>query len=642
LNLWAQEPQLEKEFPKQRSLWTDPIIGLTVPKNPSKNLQWRAKLLREAEVDLPLRDVLYTACAKSLLFFVNFAAWTLRVFQVKNGQTIQAEDTHIPYVTWPIQDDHLLAIERAINVGESLLTDKSRDMGATWDHLVVLAHRLLFKSSEAHLIISRKEDAVDLLDGPAKDYPFGSQSDPGTLFGKVDYILAHLPEWMIPNFSRKKMHLRNGDNGSRIDGESSNATAGSSDRRKSVFLDEFAKVDEAESIKRSIKDVSACILPCSTPNGPGTVFSKWRMSGSIKVFVLPWWEHPEKGADRTTWQDALGRWKIISPWYTQQILERSPKELAIEVDMDHVGSGETFFENIIIEQHKKLFARVPKYRASIKFKKGMTDEDVVRAGIQRQTDKVICRTIDGPWRIWTELIDKRPDQTKTYTLAIDISKGQGASNSVISILCNETREKIAEYADANTPPYELAKSVVAATIWCGGTRRPFVIWENNGDPGFDFGRQLVNVYKYPDIYFDKQVGTTREKVGKRYGWRSSSEKKAIALGILRRAYANGTFINHSEAALNECLMYVYYPGGGVGPADLIKESDSARKTHGDRVIADALLLVGAPKCRAKVIEQKGDSMRTFGGRFNKWQQVKRFRERRDGKYPTHFDFRMVD
>ena len=45
-------------------------------------------------------------------------------------------------------------------------------------------------------------------------------------------------------------------------------------------------------------------------------------------------------------------------------------------------------------------------------------------------------------------------------------------------------------------------------------------------------------------------------------------------------------------ALTEAEMYVYMGGGVIGPACLMMENESARKTHGDRVIADALLYKG--------------------------------------------------
>lgn len=640
-NVHVIQPELDPVFPKVISLWTCPVTGMQVPKDPDANLQWRSAMLDAAERDPEFQQDLYSACSQSILFFVNAFCFTLRVFEPKDdgsGETQQAQHQHLPYVTWEIQDRHIAALSECIEKGKSLLTDKSRDMGATWDHLATYVHRFLFHGDESHLLISRKEDAVDVLDGQPKGYPFGSLADPGTLFGKIDYVLSRLPEWMLPRMARKKMHLVNLDNRTRIDGESSNATAGSSDRRTSIFLDEMAKMKEAESIKRSTKDVTACRLPCSTPNGAGTTYSKWRMSGQIPVFILPWWEHPEKGKNRYVAQDELKRWKIRSPWYDKRCDEDTPKEIATELDMDHVGSGDLFFETQTIEQHKKLFARPPRQRVTLSFAKGIADDQIPNilqkwdSRIGQKADQkgaggrngTIFVTPKGPWQVWVNLINKRPDQSKTYTVSGDISKGQGASNSTINITCNETHEKIAAFADANTPPHALAKIAVAACLWAGGrNKRPLLIWENNGDPGFDFGNQIVKVYQYPNVYFDRQAGTTREKVGKRYGWRSSREKKAIALGMLRRAYAFGKFINHDEQALNEALTYVHYENGGIGPAELLEESDSARQAHGDRVIADMLAVIAMkrmPKGRAPEDDAPKNSI---GGRFHAWKKGRR-------------------
>jgi hypothetical protein len=166
-------------------------------------------------------------------------------------------------------------------------------------------------------------------------------------------------------------------------------------------------------------------------------------------------------------------------------------------------------------------------------------------------------------------------------------------------MCNETREKVGEWTCANTPPYEFARIVVALALWVGGRGRrlPYLIWEAQG-PGWDFGRQMVKIYRYPNYYTDKAVGTAAEKRGKRYGWHSTRDKKEMMLGMYRRAIAHGGFINHCEEALDEMGTYIYYESGGLGPASLMEESAEARKTHGDRVIADMLCLLGvedAPK-----------------------------------------------
>jgi hypothetical protein len=426
------------------------------------------------------------------------------------------------------------------------------------------------------------------------------------------------------------MHLVNLDNGTHIDGETTGESAASGDRVNVIFLDEMAKMPNAEEIKRSTRDVTACRLVCSTPNGAGTTYSKWRMSGQIDVFILPWWEHPEKGLNRYAEQDDLGRWKIRSPWYNIEEKERSAKELAIEVDMDHLGSGDLFFDNTTLEQHKLLYGKKPKTTRTIDWAKEVPDVDIPGLTVRRDRSKLKVVN-NGPLSIWVSLVKGRPEQNKTYILGIDISKGMGASNSVISVFCKETGVKVAEWADANTPAHALARIATAVAVWFGGkTKHPLVIWENNGDPGFDFGNQFVSIYNYPNIYFQRQEGTVAKKRGKRYGWRSSPEEKAAALGLLRRAYDHGGFVNHSEAAINETMTYIYYEGGGVGPALLMEESASARKTHGDRTIADALCLVGLEGRVVGKTKSPEAPRRSFGYRLKQFQRKQRNKARGHG------------
>jgi hypothetical protein len=571
------------------------VTRIKVPKQIDENLQWRVNLLRQAERDKGLQRDLYTAASLSLLLWVNTFAWTYRLFDIADDGTVQqcpSHKAHVPFITWQVQDRHLLWISDKIKKGRDGLTDKSRDMGATWDHIVALHHQWLFKQERNFLEISRKESAVDTL-GTAGE----AGSDPGTLFGKHDYLNKWLPAWMRPRYHRIRLHLVNLQNGSRIDGESANASAGSSDRRTAILLDEMAKMDEGEAIKRSTKDVTACRLANSTQNGPGTAYAKWRQSGQIDVFPLMYHEHPEKGRGRYVVENVmyphLGPWLIRSPWFDKQEEERSQKEMAIEILADPIGSGETYFESTNIEAHRAVHMKPHKSRWKIDFKRSLSVGEMRKAIGRVQMEKVrSIRTSRGPLRVWVNLIDGRLDQTKTYILGIDISKGQGASNSVVSIMCVETREKVGEWADANTPPYDFARVACALALWVGGrakNHRPFMIWEANG-PGWDFGRQVVKTYGYPIYYRDKQVGTDAEKITKKYGWHSTRDKKDLMLGVLRRAYAHGGFVNHSKEALDEALTYIYYNGGGIGPASLTEESEAARKTHGDRVIADGLCL----------------------------------------------------
>jgi hypothetical protein len=186
----------------------------------------------------------------------------------------------------------------------------------------------------------------------------------------------------------------------------------------------------------------------------------------------------------------------------------------------------------------------------------------------------------------------RPDQSKSYRIGIDVSKGQGASNSVLSVKCRETGEKIAEWRGANTPPYELSRVAVALALWCGGKqphRLPLLKWEMNG-PGWDFGRMIVLQFEYPHYYRKKTSGQVVDTDTKKYGWHSDTTSKNELLMMYDRVMAHGGYINHSDFALEEALYYIHFPDGYIGPAELVQENSSARKTHGDCVIADALTL----------------------------------------------------
>lgn len=569
--------------------------------------------------------------------------FTYRLFLTgSDGVTRQCtpEEAHTPFVTWNIQDRHILKIERAITEGFELLTDKSRDMGATWDHIAVIHHQWLFRSDRSFLEISRKEDCVDTIGKTGE-----VSSDPGTLFGKHDYVNRWLPKWMLPPYDRKRLHLINLLNQSRIDGESSNAAAGSSDRRTAIMLDEMALMAEGEGIKRSTRDVTACRLPNSTPAGPGTTYSKWRQSGQIEVFVLPWWEHPEKGFKRYVMQkDVVNEWLIRSPWYHVEEKIRTPKEMAINIDMDHIGSGETFFDAPNIERHRHLYVRPFLSRWTVDFRPEVTTEAIPRILAKSQRSFVQARlNTKGPWYIWCKLVNGRLDQSKNYIFGIDISKGQGASNSVITVMCVETREIVAEFVDANTPPYELSRIACAAALWVGGARRNgrvFMIWEANG-PGWDFGRQVVHVYKYPFYFVDHSTGVIAEKKGKKYGWHSSREKKSEALGMLRRAFAHGGILTHDEQCLEEALSYIHYDGGGIGPAVLMVESAEARKCHGDRVIGHMLCLYAVGEVPKAKLEKSKAPHRSMA--YRREQVMKKLKqEKRNRRLKKSFNFKAGD
>uniref|UniRef100_A0A6M3LG42 Putative terminase n=1 Tax=viral metagenome TaxID=1070528 RepID=A0A6M3LG42_9ZZZZ len=630
------KPELSTPFPNIPDTWKCTKTGLIVPKHEIENIEYRHQVLRDAEYDKGFQNDLMAASAESLLFWVNTFCWTFHQFDVfgDTGERYQSEEVHCPFISWEIQD---ILFERLIwhlANAKDILINKSRDMGASWICTIFLHWLWLFRPDSQLLELSRTEPYVD------------QAGNMKALFQKHDYINAWLPEWMVPPHCgvgqkyRTKMHLYNILNGSCIDGESTTEHAASGDRRLVALLDEFAKVKHGRLMRSATRDAALMRIVNSTVAGPGTEYSKWKNDGTIIVFPLMWWEHPEKGFNRRVDQDPVtNAWKIRSPWYDVEDTVRSPQEMAREIDADDLEAGSTFFTATNIDKHIAIFGKPPKSQWDVNLAKGVPNDDIPMILKKKDLKKIAYkRVINGKLKIWTNLIDGRPDQNLDYIIGFDLSKGQGASNSVGSIKCRQTGEKIGEWVDANTPPYEMARVAMALALWIGGRKKlPFLKWEMNGDPGYDFGKIVVKQFHYPYYYRDVKVGNVRDKKTKRYGWHNHKDSKGELLNAYDRALAHGGYINHSIPALEEAKTYIYNDDGSIGPACLVEESSAAKKTHGDRTMADALTIEDKYyKMRShKESSESRNDMRTAAGRK---EALKRKRTKPKG-WRSSFDFR---
>ena len=611
-------PQLKTPFPSEREFWKCPKTGLIVPKQYQKNLEYRENILRKAENDPVLQKDLLAASKESFLYWVNTFCWTKHEFETDpdTGKQIPATQTHWPFITWEVQDGLGDWLEERFYQGEDGLIDKSREMGASWECVDFFHWLWLFRPNTEIREMSRVEELVDS--------PIAK-----SLFYKHDYINIWLPGWMRPpeilkrgKKNRTKLRIYNENNNSTIAGESTTEHAMRADRAAILLLDEFAAVDNGTEIRTSTADVAPCRIVNSTTLGAGTEYSRWKTSGQIKVFSLMFWEHPQKGKGRFVVQDSVTKeYNISSPWLEKQKKRRTEKEIASEILGLDIQAGDTFFSNMEIEKHIALFAREPKSKWNIKLKDGVANDQIPRILQRRDTKGYDIRRVkEGKLEVWVELINNRPDQSKTYIFGIDTSKGQGASESVISIKCKQTGEIIAKWRCRNTPPYEFARIIMALALWCGGAnpqRLPYLKWEMNG-PGWDLGRLLVHTFSYPYYYRSETVGTVGVKKTDKYGYHMSRESKPLLLRVYERALLQGKITNHDKRGLEQAKQYIHYPDGSVGPAELFKAKASEKKLHGDIVIADALTTEDKEVMTPRIVKLTAP-YQSFEYRYKKWK-----------------------
>lgn len=586
-----------------------------VPKELDENLRWRKRLRDEAAKAPPIRDALLAACKQSCLFWMNAFGWTYRIRKVENGTVVPCKpfESNYPMITWPVQDEIVGVMNEAIENGEDVNGDKSRDMGLSWLMLFVFDWRFLFRRDQHFGLVSRKEEEVD------------ERGEMDSLFEKVRYINDMLPHWMRPPIRSRHMHLKNTELNSSIAGESTNTNVGRGGRKTAYGVDEAAAIPNAERVESSLSQTTGCQIWISTALGPNTQFHKRIKEKRGRYVAAPWFRHPEKAAGAHQVRDELGRIKWTSPWYEKLPEKMSIKAIAQEVDMDHGQAGDMFFDHHEIERHRLDHEMDPLVRGDLVNVEEMTERETIEAMQGMAPDKFIFITNGGrrQWRFWVELEMNRPPQEMQFVFGIDIANGSGNSNSVISVVDALTGRFVAKWWDAYTSPEDLAMVAARAGIWFGGHGgSAFIVWENNG-PGGIFGRKLVKM-GYPNFYMQRVEGAKRNKRTNRYGWHSDKAKKEILLGLYRDALAKSDVVQHCKESLDEALDYVYDDSTGVLiPGQLREESSGGRELHGDHVIGDALCVLGREELpRLRNREHKAPKG-SFAARRRAWRAKQR-------------------
>jgi hypothetical protein len=546
-----------------------------VPKDLVGNLRWRAESMEEVLRDPESIDYFREACKKDPLFFINAFCWT---YDPRNE-----EHPKLPFILYECQEEAMLDLFRAIG-DHDMLIEKSRDMGASWITIAVFTWCWLFLPGFSGLFVSRVEEYVD------------KPGNPKAMFWKFDYLLSSIPSWLRPSgysdtVHRCKLHAENPENGSVIDGESTNTNVARGDRRTAILLDEFAAVEQGHKVLSSTRDATNCRLFNSTPNGVNNAFYAIRQTG-IERIRLHWSLHPLKNRGLYTTGEhgelkvldpanypidyrPILDGKIRSPWYDEECKRAgSPQEIAQELDIDYLGSGFQYFSAPAIHKAVRDSARPPILVGELDY------DDTTGEPIR------FVENPGGKLRLWCLLDGKgNPPTDHKLSAGADVSAGTGASNSCLAGYDTSTYCKMFEYANAHIRPEAFAKQAVAICKWFGGA---YLIWESGG-PGRQFGSRVEEI-GYGNVYLRRREEALSKNVSDIPGVATTKETKLMFMGEYRSAVEKGECINRSKEALLETLEYIFSPNGGVEHSRSQSKTDpsGAKDNHGDRVIADAL------------------------------------------------------
>lgn len=573
-----------------------------VPKQTEKNYEFRRDILKRASKDKAFQKGVIEACEQDLLFWINTFAWQ---FNVKKAGCEVA-----PFITYPFQDRSLvfgdkkkdeLSILQAVEwvnpeirgqIGCDLLIEKSREMGISWEIILAFDWMYLFHRNKSFIMVSLSADAVD------------KPGDPKSLFWKLDFIHDHLPDWMVkPRVHRRKFSLDNPVNGSTIVGEASTGRIGVGGRATAILIDEFSQIKEDFEVFHRTADVSNCRIFNFTHTGIGTCayeISHTDAGKGIRKQIIHWSEHPDKNAGLYRSDGGKGvpividkKYKfprdfefvldgspsgpyygIRSPWYDFEVKRRgSPQAVAMDLDIDPMGSSKQFFGEELIRQLKTLCVAPVEYDLEYDRRTGVPVRLVARKG--------------GLIRCWCPLQDGKPAYG-FYGAGIDVSAGQGATPSCLTMSHGETGSKILEFCDANIEPRPFAVLAVALCRLFHGAK---LAWENRG-PGTTFGKVAFTELRYVNVYYrTDELDFTREKRDfTKPGWAPESGNKRRLLEEYRTGLSTGQFTNKSVRSFDELRAFSYDQRGNVVHGKEKKSSDpsGANENHADLVISDAL------------------------------------------------------
>lgn len=559
------------------------------PADVRENVLYRRWLLKRADAEPAVRAALLAACADDPVFWIDSFVWQYNPNAHGSASQLQG-----PFVTWDFQVNVVKEVFDAIAHRTDLLIEKSREMGASWLVELCFLHKCLFRPVQKFLVISRNKEAVDRAE------------DPDCLFWKIDYALGLMPLWMTGRVKRRVLGISFRKTGSKIFGQATTAKAGVGGRATAMLIDEFSQIEMGHEVLARTADTTGCRIFSGTHVGAATAFAKLATPPSAtRKVVVHWSQHPDKRRGLYRYNPATARVDVLdkdfayppdfkfvttgeptggpypglrSPWYDKRVAKSpSRREVAMDLDIDIKGSASQFFDPLTIARLRE-YARDPVWAGELAYDRS------------RGTPLSLIDGGNGRLRLWVNPARGRIPRSR-YTMGGDISEGNGATPSCLTVFDPGTREKVAEYADAHLSPQDLAPLASAlGWLFCDEAGNPArFAWEMHG-PGLKFGQRVVGL-NYPNIYYRIDVFKERVQRSDRPGWYPTNDTKLLLLQDYRHALHDGLFVNPSDLALAECLNFQYSPDGMRvinSFEEAVDDPSGARINHADRVIADAL------------------------------------------------------
>lgn len=554
--------------------------------------------------DAGYRYCMEDSCRHDIRFWVNTFCYTLDT---------RTSNPVLPFVSYDYQD--VLMMLAIYNATQSLSAensyrrwdigcDKSRDMGITWTVLYILDYIWRFWKWRDILCVSRTRDLVD--------------GSPKSHFAKLDFLEERMPgAFMVRGMhhdyahGRPNLEIHNEQNGTRIEGDSAHPDTGRQGRYLIAFRDEEPAAQYGSENTKALNQTTRFQFRVGTPNGTDNSLYAAKIKGGIDWISLHWSNHPEKSRglysvengkvtvideewhrehpgyefmQTETHADPGAPWEFLrSPWFDgEDRAADSVFDIMQEFQISYLGTGAPFFRSDKLQVLKAMNVRPPT--------RSGTPEDFLPEHMQDKMKFVEDRDVrTEKVRVWYEKNARGlPPQDTTYSFGIDIAAGSGASDSVLSVVDDTTREKVFVYRTNGLTPEDFSK-VCACFYEYFTTKKgvPFVVWDMGGH-GIPFGRKFLQIAENADVYYWR--ATKDSAPSKVAGMPSSKKLKLQLMTEYRSAMFDRAFISFSESAYEQAGQFKHDGKGGVHHVNSTGNQDDSATgdQHGDEATSEAM------------------------------------------------------
>jgi len=563
-------------------------------KDIERNAIARYNLLTKAKNDTTLQRAIRQRCREDPVYFINYFC---------SAFNPNIEPQNFPLCLYPAQEKLVRNICRDIDQGQNSVTEKSREWGATYIFLCVYLWYWSFDKNFEALLLSQTESDVDDL------------VTTSSLFGKLRYNLERLPKWLLPkrwnpDKHTKMLSMKNPETGSTITGRATKINSGRGARKKAILIDEHAWINPRiiEGLELNLRHVTRSLHRLSTPQGI-SIFKMVRDKGQSNVYTCHWTQIPPKCVGLYYYDDSkdqiecenlpynqrsaygfyidedgkITEHRLRSPWYDTEVLAAlSPRDIAQELDISHLGSGHCRFNLEMLD--KKLKFCQPGKRGKLVENNGtiIFMESALHENYELE--------------VW-----EFPKSIKFYNrtfIGVDTAEGKengdfSSADVVTKSVDGMTSEHVASLHGHFDPDVYAEKLDLLGRWYDGGAT---ICVELNKD-GLGVVLRLKNTYHYPHIFYpdpDKQDEP---------GFRTNKQNKFTITGDLDEALKTDGLKCISVKHLTEMSTFIHKG----------EKLEADGSNFDDRVISMALAFFvasrsGKPRLRGKASTQKIPNM----------------------------------